>query len=956
MGACCGSCCKRSEDPEKSKKFGEELKDGPIPDSARGCTDIFCIPIFIFAQVVFIIVSLAGMQNGDPSKLYKPRDFGGAYCGVSENWNSGPNTEIQPKLTYTMNVTSTVDTVMKQFICSSYAKTVLTGGSSPLLDTPQKIEDYNCDCCHSPCAKCMGSLEVGGDLTTGSDSSSTISGRMSELTGASSATNLFSHTGANGDMFGGTNFWSEATKYFTQVCLPECSSTQFDNVNSSADAREYVYKPSQDDALYDVWETLLNDDATPTDIKDTISNSFTFKALPFTTCPYSPQYCVPMPGMEFKEAGAGSNLCTFELAAAVIDAVGATAASALESIGLDSFASGATESFGDWMGTFQTTIDAFFIVAVCSFVVGLIFLVLLRFALKLCVWIAVAITVLMFFIGGAAAFIRSGQCQGVDFFDTGTQVGVAIATTATTAAGDLISGEDAVSEEMDATGDGSDYRGVQYLSKMGHKCLKWDTQILVPRFVQYNSTAYPHAALRDSYCRNPFGANDTDKAKSIWCITSDPNYPWEECIPIGIIQPECQHGYAVKGETGRKVLYYCAFVIWGLGVFWMALILCMIKRIKLAIAVNEVAATFVQHNAQSVIIPIVQALCAIVWTIAWVYSASFLLSQVPDGYIPKEGFATYAEAYGTSSSCAWWDMRPECNGTPGACNDKWPVGTVWKTNDCNTDANGDMACWRCSPPRYVLDARFAISFFVFLWNNAFNLALGQILIASAVSIWFFSTSKLLEPVVIKSLHRVFRYHLGSVAFGSFIIAVIQFIRYLMKYFEKQAAAQKNRLLVLILKCVQCCIWCFEKCVQFLNKNAYIQIALLGHNFCTSAKKAFYLILRNALRFGTIAILGSAIHAIGFVCIMSGTTVVGYFIVRALHEDVSPMIPIITYIAMSYVVAKLYMNVFGLAVDTSLQCFLACEEGGIGGDFIPSQLRAFVDKHAKEKTKDMEAES
>ena len=35
----------------------------------------------------------------------------------------------------------------------------------------------------------------------------------------------------------------------------------------------------------------------------------------------------------------------------------------------------------------------------------------------------------------------------------------------------------------------------------------------------------------------------------------------------------------------------------------------------------------------------------------------------------------------------------------------------------------------------------------------------------------------------REARNVFRYHLGSLAFGSFIIAVIQFIRYLMKYYE-----------------------------------------------------------------------------------------------------------------------------------------------------------------------------
>merc|ERR1719469_1783714 len=149
-------------------------------------------------------------------------------------------------------------------------------------------------------------------------------------------------------------------------------------------------------------------------------------------------------------------------------------------------------------------------------------------------------------------------------------------------------------------------------------------------------------------------------------------------------------------------------------------------------------------------------------------------------------------------------------------------------------------------------------------------------------------------------------------------------------------------MVLVFKIVGCCIWCFEKCMKFLNKNAYIQIALNATPFCTSAKKAFFLILRNALRFAAVAALSGAVHLIGFVSIMVGTTVIGYFLVRALYPEVNPVVPCVTYALISYVVAKLFMNVFGLAVDTSLQCFLACEEMGEVGDFVPSELVDFID--------------
>jgi len=369
-------------------------------------------------------------------------------------------------------------------------------------------------------------------------------------------------------------------------------------------------------------------------------------------------------------------------------------------------------------------------------------------------------------------------------------------------------------------------------------------------------------------------------------------------------------------------------------------IFCLLSRIRLAIALNKVAAVFLGSNPHILLVPIFQAVAAIIWVTIWLFGASYLLSQVPADYTPTGSYETYQEAYGTQSTCAFWEFSDSCSGTPGACNDRWPTGSVWKDSECD-EVDGISKCWRCAPPRYALDWRFAISFFVFLWNNAFNVALGQILIAMAVGIWFFSAEKGKTPIVGRAVKTIFRYHLGSVAFGSFIVAVVQFIRYLMKYFEKQASAQKNRLMVYVLKAIQCCIWCFEKCIKFLNKNAYIQIALLGKNFCTSAKKAFFLILRNAVRFGTMAALSGIIHCIGFIFIMTGTVVVGYFLMREMHPEISPFMPMVCFLFVSYVVSKLYMNVFGLAVDTALQCFLAVEEMGTCQEYVPSVLANFV---------------
>merc|ERR1719401_2540023 len=121
-----------------------------------------------------------------------------------------------------MNVTSVADVIMKQMVCSSYARSALTQdthGFPALLTTEEAKDDYLCDCCLVPCAKCEAGLDNGGDLDAG-NIASVISSRMGELTDPSKAKELFSPSGANGDTFSTNAFWEQATKYFNQLCLP----------------------------------------------------------------------------------------------------------------------------------------------------------------------------------------------------------------------------------------------------------------------------------------------------------------------------------------------------------------------------------------------------------------------------------------------------------------------------------------------------------------------------------------------------------------------------------------------------------------------------------------------------------------------------------------------------------------------------------------------------------------
>ena len=110
-----------------------------------------------------------------------------------------------------------------------------------------------------------------------------------------------------------------------------------------------------------------------------------------------------------------------------------------------------------------------------------------------------------------------------------------------------------------------------------------------------------------------------------------------------------------------------------------------------------------------------------------------------------------------------------------------------------------------------------------------------------------------------------RYHLGTAAFGSLIIAIIQTIRAIIAYMQKHAKETKNKLMQYLLCILQCCMWCLEKCMKFINKNAYIQTAIYGYSFCKSARCAFFLILRNILRVAAVNMVADFVLFMGKVC-------------------------------------------------------------------------------------------
>ena len=147
--------------------------------------------------------------------------------------------------------------------------------------------------------------------------------------------------------------------------------------------------------------------------------------------------------------------------------------------------------------------------------------------------------------------------------------------------------------------------------------------------------------------------------------------------------------------------------------------------------------------------------------------------------------------------------------------------------------------------------------------------------------WYWTWDKKDVPfgILFISMKNTTVFHLGTIAFGSLIIAIIKFIRTVVSYVERKLKMYNNDLVRLALCICKCCLWCLEKFMKFINRNAYIMCAIKSTNFCVSAKDAFCLLMRNIVRVMVLNNIVNFLLLLSQLVIVVGIGVTSYFVFR-----------------------------------------------------------------------------
>ncbi|PNH05032.1 Choline transporter-like protein 2, partial [Tetrabaena socialis] len=329
-------------------------------------------------------------------------------------------------------------------------------------------------------------------------------------------------------------------------------------------------------------------------------------------------------------------------------------------------------------------------------------------------------------------------------------------------------------------------------------------------------------------------------------------------------------------------------------------LLC-ITRIKIAVACVKVASQAVGAMPTIIFFPFIPFIFEIGLIIYWVavtallYSAGDLTAWCrPEGPSATFSFAQFTNVSNVASTTQTLTSADAAmfNGTSasaGSANASGICYTNFTTDERAFFCGRDPNCYLSYKWNNRLKYAFIFHFFGLLWTNQVIIGFSCVTIAGAIAHFYWSRGDSVNmptfPVLTALKNTVF-YHMGSICFGGFIVALIQLIRAMLEYLDrktKELQAQ-NKCAEWAMCCVKCCMWCIENIVKFINRNAYIMIAVKGQGYCCAAFSAVKLLITNCLRVAVVNMVADVLIFLGKISVAATAGVIAYAMTEAKYYN------------------------------------------------------------------------
>eukprot|EP00929_Paragymnodinium_shiwhaense_P007990 TRINITY_DN11190_c0_g1_i1.p1 TRINITY_DN11190_c0_g1~~TRINITY_DN11190_c0_g1_i1.p1 ORF type:complete len:644 (+),score=124.39 TRINITY_DN11190_c0_g1_i1:81-2012(+) len=266
--------------------------------------------------------------------------------------------------------------------------------------------------------------------------------------------------------------------------------------------------------------------------------------------------------------------------------------------------------------------------------------------------------------------------------------------------------------------------------------------------------------------------------------------------------------------------------------------------------------------------------------------------------------------------------------------------------------------------------------FMYLWTAALIHAMSVFTMAYAAGIWYYSpyeasalggTQKALPGgntfcdcnLILSGMCASLK-HLGSLIFGSLVLAICQLAVLLCKWAKKRPGGENavTKTLNAISTCVASCL---ERCARLVTNGAYIQIALAGKPFCSACLSGLGVVVRNPTLFSVVSSCSVVFRVLGPLIVLGITGTAAWFTLAEVDMPAflvsrplaSPNAPLAAVMMLAFIAGDIMMHPYSVVSTTVMHAFAAdkemeehagCGTGVRSLPHTPKPLMKFIDDH------------
>ena len=228
-----------------------------------------------------------------------------------------------------------------------------------------------------------------------------------------------------------------------------------------------------------------------------------------------------------------------------------------------------------------------------------------------------------------------------------------------------------------------------------------------------------------------------------------------------------------------------------------------------------------------------------------------------------------------------------------------------------------------------------VMMFGFIWFSAFIVNNTHFVCYVSAATFYFSSNKdrLGQAQVMLGVKWAYTKHMGSLALGALIHAIIEVLR---------NAAENNNGRGGAAKCIAACILCLlQNIMDYIDKICYAYMAITGEPYCKSARNAMLINLKHLWKFYFARSIARMFTTMGFFFITAFTIGIYFallYMFGTAYDMQSLIGPVILMLLMCIFICHLFLGLFdeavmgtlmAVAVDMDLNGVQNCQYGPEG---------------------------